>query len=1243
MVAQTRTAGQPSPKKLKFHDKLTTKNSTTDALQKKLKALHTELAAMDQETVDTGSFSGVRKELVNTSILLHKDRGVKAYAACCLADLLRLYAPDAPYTRDELRDIFSFFFRQLSTGLKGPDSPYYNEYYHLLESLSTVKSVVLVCDLPNAEDLMTEIFRSFFGTVRMNLAKKIELFMSDILVALIDECQSLPAEVLEVIMAQFMDKSARMEQPAYRLAVKVCTDTADKLQRHVCQYFTDIIVEHSRDEDYEEMQTAHNLIKRLNSACQALLHNVVPQLEEELRVQENQIRVMATQTLGEMFADKGGGDLVRKYPSTWSAWLARKNDQAVVIRQAFVETAKGVLVTMTLPEPRQQVGDALQGKLLDPDDKIRSAVCRLYFQLDYETALHHVSTEQLKSVASRGIDRKPSVQVEAMKAIARLYTLAYPEIENNDAAAIEHFSWIPQSILHMAKTSLEIKALAEQVIADYILPLPAASSSTGKTSEIDEVAWTDRLLTTMKYLDPIAVNTLLSLSGLKMPRPTAYEHYIESCIANNGGIIDEGEDKIIAQLDQDIKRVAAMLPDPQKAIEDLQAFATLNEGRLYKLSKTCMDVQTDIKTLVKSQAEFTKRLDQSSSSLVQTMTTLLRRASLHLVNQSSVPVLLQRIARGTDTDGTLTDTAQSARTWLVFVAKHQPALFKHHVGELVKASADERKPVLIETALHALSAVSKWDAKAAPSDKRTLERLQHFVMDANHQHAKFAARILTCVPGKDEICSAILDQIAEGLSEADPELLAAHVVVLAQLATRVPDAFEERSEVITSYLLKHVIMVPMSADQDVMYTDEEWVEDAYVWPELRARVAALKVFRNRLLARAESQEAKELAKPALKMFLTILENQGSVRLGLDDDPRAKSRVRLQAAISLLRMATVKDFAESIAPNFVVLALVVQDACYQVRITFVNKLVGLLTAMRLPPTYNVVPFLSVHDPEKDVVDMCQAYVQHAVRMMPKQLRLQYFEMMFVRLLHSLAHHPDYALNEEAVQDIAKYIELYLDMICTSENLSLLYHLTSRLKMVRDSEGHTFSEHLYALSELAQRLLRVRAKQHNWPLDTFPGKISLPGGIFAKLPSPEACREIVQTTYLPENLLGWLAQRENRHATAAKEKPKAQRKAPVKRKAAEPKANGHAKKPRTKARKRKAESEEEEDSESEEEDEDEDEDEEEPPRSSVQPSEPDVEEEAKEERLGRGARTRAKAKIKQQIRRPTKPRARAGSDD
>lgn len=207
MVAQTRGGGHSSPNKLKFHDKLLGKNLTTDALQKKLKTLCTELQEMDQDNVDTNSLSSIRKELISTSILLHKDRGVKAYAACCLADLLRLYAPDAPYTQAELRDIFQFFFRQLTSGLKGPDAPYYTEYFHLLESLSTVKSVVLVCDLPNADDLMVEVFRAFFILMRNDLPKKLELFMSDILIALLEECHSLPTDVLDTLLTQYLDKN----------------------------------------------------------------------------------------------------------------------------------------------------------------------------------------------------------------------------------------------------------------------------------------------------------------------------------------------------------------------------------------------------------------------------------------------------------------------------------------------------------------------------------------------------------------------------------------------------------------------------------------------------------------------------------------------------------------------------------------------------------------------------------------------------------------------------------------------------------------------------------------------------------------------------------------------------------------------------------------------------------------------------------------------------------------------------
>ncbi|CCM05112.1 uncharacterized protein FIBRA_07319 [Fibroporia radiculosa] len=1239
MVAQTRTAAHPTPRKLKFHDKLVGKGLSTDTLQKKLKALHAELAEMDQENVDVSSLSAVRKELINTSILLHKDRGVKAYTACCLADLLRLYAPDAPYTHNELRDIFQFFFRQLSTGLKGPDSPYYNEYFHLLESLSTVKSVVLVCDLPNADELMVDVFRDFFGMVRRDLAKKIELFMADILIALIDECQSLPGDVLESIMAQFMDKNT-----VRPLSSRGSTPNGSSAYGSACisSGRANIIVSHSRDEEFDEVQTAHELIKQLNRSCPSLLHNVVPQLEEELRVEENQIRMMATQVLGEMFADKGGTDFVKKYPTTWNIWLLRRNDKAVSVRLTFVEAMKGVLIN--LPEQREAIEGALDAKLYDPDEKVRAAVCKLFSQLDYETALHHVSEDQLRSVIGRGLDKKHIVRAEAMATAGRLYSLAYPEIENNDPAAVKQFAWIPEAVLRMAVATSEVKAVVEEVVAEHILPLPPPSSTT-KVSDPDEGAWTDRLLHTMKYLDEPATNVLLGLSGVKGTVRPIYEKFVQCCIENNGGVIDEDEEAVVENLNVAVKRVASQFPEPQKVAEDLHAFADLNEGRLYKLLKTCMDTQVDLKSLIKSTNEFLRRLEQASSPIVPTMATFVRRASLRFVNQSSIPTLIKRVQKGDSSgDGYGSSQAEmsahNAQIWMNFISKHCPAIYQSHVGELAKAIADDKNARLVEVCLQALAAVASWDNKLAPNDRRTADRVMRFVLQSNIRHAKFSARLLTCFKNAEELCGQVVDTIAEGLQEADPELVAAHVAVLAQLALKSPDAFEQKSDVIMAFLLKQVLMQKLDPSDDIDM-DQEWVEDSAMSPELRAQVLALKVCRNRCRAHASTETALDISRPVLKMFVTLLQHNGSFTADAPDE--TKGRLRLQAAISLLHLACYSAYADEIGTNFVSLAITVQDPCYQIRMTFMDKLVTLLTSRKIPPQYSVIPFLSVHDPEADVKNRAKAYVVTAMRGMPKAIRLNYFETAFIRFLHLLAHHPDFAVTEDNLPDIAKYIDFYLDLVLSMENISLLFHLSMKAKTVRDAVSHAYSENLYAVSELAQHLIRARAKVHSWSLESYPGKVRLPADILRPLPNAEAANEILKTVYLPENTLSWLSD-QRKAAQEPKEKARTERKTTGKRKAV-PKTNGSSKRPRTSAKRRKVEDTDEDEESSPSESSDEDEPKSAPPseRSGSEAPAEQSETEEKEEKLSRGARTRAKARIKQQIKKPVKRRTKHQSSD
>lgn len=82
-------------------------------------------------------------------------------------------------------------------------------------------------------------------------------------------------------------------------------------------------------------------------------------------------------------------------------------------------------------------------------------------------------------------------------------------------------------------------------------------------------------------------------------------------------------------------------------------------------------------------------------------------------------------------------------------------------------------------------------------------------------------------------------------------------------------------------------------------------------------------------------------------------------------PKIKSRLRLQAAVSLLHLACVHSFAQAISSHFLQLAIILQDPCYQIRMAFLVKLIALLSAQKLPHSYTVIPFLSVHDPEADV--------------------------------------------------------------------------------------------------------------------------------------------------------------------------------------------------------------------------------------------------------------------------------------
>jgi len=81
---------------------------TSKEIYPHLRSLLAELRELDQYTAPLERIKEVVVELCNDNVIEHRDKGVQALVACCIADILRLTAPDAPLTKPQMKVYGSF-------------------------------------------------------------------------------------------------------------------------------------------------------------------------------------------------------------------------------------------------------------------------------------------------------------------------------------------------------------------------------------------------------------------------------------------------------------------------------------------------------------------------------------------------------------------------------------------------------------------------------------------------------------------------------------------------------------------------------------------------------------------------------------------------------------------------------------------------------------------------------------------------------------------------------------------------------------------------------------------------------------------------------------------------------------------------------------------------------------------------------------------------------------------------------
>ncbi|PKI82918.1 hypothetical protein MVES_003169 [Malassezia vespertilionis] len=1025
-----------------------------DAVLDRVRTLRRELAEIGQGAIATTALDPYCKELIKPSLLRHRDRAVQVQVACILSDMLRLYAPNAPFTPAELKSIFQRFLDVLvsDAGLAHPQAPLYADAVYIAESLGTVKSIVLICELPSADALVSAYFARLFALLDGPIAANVQLFLTEILVQLIEEGNALPAHAMEALMAAF-DKDA--SPAATALAAEVCRRTQDRLQKQVAHYFSLAL---ERDEDDAPLPS--DQILRIASHVPSLLTSVVPQLEAQLGAPHTDTRICATDMLGALFAMPG--DFAALYPSTWRAWLARTRDTQAAVRVQWIKSAT-LLLTHTL---RDAVAAPFAERVADLDEKVRLAAAHALGALDLDT-LAQVPRTVLTELARRGKDRRSAVRDAAFAAIGRAYRLAYPHLAQDAMRA--QFAWIPNAVLQCSLAGVpSIVASVRTTLEHALLPF------------LDTPAFAAQLVCVADALDDDGFAGLLYYTNLHFARPSAVDAFLDACSQDD------------VQPTAAIRACCAALRD-ERAEAHLAEFAAWRDARVLRAMRLCFDPATPLDASNDARRDALDTVKAARPALVDTIASVLWLGSYPILNQSCMPILLDKGA------------ARLCR----YVAEHAPQLLVQHADLLAQRALNGPDAL----ALECLASV----AVAFPAHVNVRENAALFgdaVCGTDARCAQYAATVLAALSAPAahtalEECVPILHTHAE--LGAESERVAA-LAALAPIFRHDFAAVESRADALVEHIVQQILLAPWHGAL-----------------ALAARVASLELLTSFCLGQASVVRVA----PLLKLFW-VLVRSGEARADLGTPPDDAACIRRCAALSVLQLAEAPAYAAVIIPRMGRLAYALQDESFEVRSALLQNLLLRLSQHTISPSFHALLSILAFDPEEELRARVVSYHRRAAAAMLEGARAEAFDAAFLRFLYILAHHPDFAPGSDEVVHIAQYIEFFLGNVGTPQNMGALMAYARALKRAVDAAApphHVEAQYLYIISELAQLVVQRFAEEHGWTMETHQD-VALPADILGALP-PAEMAQVQETRYLDDRLVEQVQARKKKRAQHTKE--------------------------------------------------------------------------------------------------------------
>lgn len=411
--------------------------------------------------------------------MLHRERTVRLLVACCLAQILRLHAPEPPYDGEGLGRIFSLFVQQLR-GLSEPSGTYYAHYFGLLESLATVKSVVLVWEVGEEEDggreaVLGELVKTLLALLHPKLAAAARVYLAEVLEAVLAECPpgaALPQPALAALLGALTGGDRAQSSFVTDLLLSH-PDTASIFGGMFARHFSDVLLSHAHTPAFESVRQVHAQAAALAACSAETVLGILPQMAQELEVESSEMRILAVQTLALIFARVTPGHVA----PVWNAWLQRAQDRVPGLRAQWVVAAAQLLGQLGGAQGRpdrhltSSLASALAGRLLDPEERVRERVLLALSQ--HAPCPETLPRVLVEAIIERCRDAREDVRVPALTFLCSLLRrLDLPEssmpaqqLRLEVQSRVDNWSFLANSLIRL----LWIEERDCKLLCDYFL------------------------------------------------------------------------------------------------------------------------------------------------------------------------------------------------------------------------------------------------------------------------------------------------------------------------------------------------------------------------------------------------------------------------------------------------------------------------------------------------------------------------------------------------------------------------------------------------------------------------------------------------------------------------------------------------------------------------------------------------------------------------------------------------------